>query len=101
LPSPLAIEEPEKAIYPGVLELLYYLFDEAACSYQVIISTQSADLLTSFPADSLRVVEKEHGDTKIGPISDHQYKSISENIFSAGALMRAVGLTIRDDSSQE
>ena len=91
-PSPLAIEEPEKGIYSSALALCSDLLQEATLRYQVLTSTHSPDLISELPVDTLRVVEKEHGITKIGPLSDHQQEAIIERIFSAGALMRIEGL---------
>lgn len=91
-PSPLAIEEPEKALYPDGLELLCGLLQAAADSCQVIVTTHSPDLITYLPADALQVVEKVDGITKVGPLSQSQYDAIAEDIFSPGALMRIEGL---------
>jgi len=90
--SPLIIEEPEKALYPDALAVCSDVLQEAAFSYQVLITTLSPDLITELPLDSLRVVEKENDLTKIGPISNHQYEAIEDQLFSAGALMRIEGL---------
>ena len=57
--SPLMIEEPEKALYSDVLVVCSDVLQEAAFSYQVLITTLSPDLITELPLDSLRVVEKE------------------------------------------
>jgi predicted ATPase len=91
-PSPLAIEEPEKGLYPDGLALLCGLLQGAADSYQVLVTTHSPDLITYLPADTLQVVEKVNGITKVGPLSKSQYDAIAENIFSPGALMRIEGL---------
>lgn len=91
-PSLLAIEEPEKELYLDGLALCSEVFQEAAWRYQVMLTTHSPDLINYFPADTIRVVEKENGTTKVGPISDHQYKSMAENLFLAGGLMRIQGL---------
>ncbi len=91
-PSPLAIEEPEKGIYSSALALCSDLLQEATLRYQVLTSTHSPDLISQLPVDTLRVVEKEDGITKIGPLSEHQHEAIVEQIFSAGALMRIEGL---------
>ena len=90
--SPLIIEEPEKALYSDAFAVCSDVLQEAAFSYQVLITTLSPDLITELPLDSLRVVEKENDLTKIGPISNHQYEAIEDQLFSAGALMRIEGL---------
>jgi predicted ATPase len=90
--SPLSIEEPETAIYPDALGMLYDVLREASVSYQVLLTTHSADLISYFPAESLRILNKEDGITKIGPLSKSQYEAITEKLFSPGALMRTLGL---------
>lgn len=67
-PSPLAIEEPEKGIYSSALALCSDLLQEATLRYQVLTSTHSPDLISQLPVDTLRVVEKEDGITKIGMV---------------------------------
>ncbi|MGB0385162.1 MAG: AAA family ATPase [Ardenticatenaceae bacterium] len=96
-PSLLSIEEAEKEIHPDALELLGDMLEVATDSYQVIITTHSPDLITYLPADSLRVVDKVAGLTKIAPISKEQYDTIAENIFSAGGLMRLEGLERKEE----
>ena len=91
-PSPLVIEEPEKEIFPDALAVCGDVLQEAALSYQVLVTTHSPDLIIYLPVDSLRVVERENGITKVGPLSDHQQEAIAENLFSPGALMRIQGL---------
>lgn len=100
-PSPLAIEEPEKAIYPDGLELLCGLLQAAADNYQVLVTTHSPDLITYLPAESLQVVEKINGITKVGPLSKSQHDAIAENIFSPGALMRIEGLEREIETIEE
>jgi predicted ATPase len=100
-PSPLVIEEPEKEIYPDALAVCSDVLQEAALSYQVLVTTHSPDLIIYLPVDSLRVVEKEPntGITKVGPLSEHQHEAIAENIFSPGALMRIQGLERKREES--
>lgn len=90
--SPLSIEEPETAIYPDGLGMLYDVLREASVSYQVLLTTHNADLISYFAPESLRILNKEDGITKIGPLSKSQYEAITEKLFSPGALMRIEGL---------
>jgi predicted ATPase len=92
-PRPLlTIEEPELNIHPGALEVLCDVIQEASLRSQVIVTTHSPDLVSHFPADALRVVEKVDGVTHIGRISETQYEAVTENLFTPGALMRIEGL---------
>jgi predicted ATPase len=92
--SLLAIEEPELSIHPGALAMLSDVIKEAATRSQIIITTQSPDLISRFSADQLRVVERVGGDTLIGPIDEGQRESINAQLFSAGDLLRIEGLHV-------
>ncbi len=96
--SLIAIEEPELSIHPGALAMLSEVIEEAATRSQVIITTQSPDLISRFSADQLRVVERVGTETQIGPIDEGQREAINAQLFSAGDLLRIEGLHV---SSQE
>ena len=88
----LAIEEPEIALYPFALTVLA---DELkACSQRrpVLVTTQSPDLIARVEAQSIRVVEKLDGVTRIGPIEASQRHIIDDELFNASDLLRIEGL---------
>jgi len=92
-PSPLSIEEPEKALYPGALAVLSDLLKDAAdYKSQILVTTHGTYFIDKLPLKSLLVVEKENGVTKIGPIMAYQQESIAEELFSPGELMQIEGL---------
>lgn len=95
----IAIEEPELSIHPGALAVLSEVIEEAATRSQVIITTQSPDLISRFGVDQLRVVEVVDGNTRIGPIEEGQREAINEQLFSAGDLLRIEGLHVSQDES--
>jgi predicted ATPase len=88
----LAIEEPELTLHPGALAVLSDVLGEVANRGQLLITTQSPDLIARFPADQLRVVEREEGLTRIGRIAEDQRQTINDKLFSAGDLLRIEGL---------
>lgn len=88
----LAIEEPELTLHPGALAILSDVLGEVAKRGQLLITTQSPDLIARFPADRLRVVERDKGLTRIGEIAEDQRQIISDELFSAGDLLRIEGL---------
>ena len=96
--SLVAIEEPELSIHPGALTTLCEVIEEAATRTQVLITTQSPDLISHFGVDQLRIVERIDGQTRIGPIDEVQRAAINDQLFSAGDLLRIEGLHV---SSQE
>jgi predicted ATPase len=86
--TPIGLEEPENALHPGALAVLSDVLREAALRNQIIITTQSPDLISHFTVDELRIVEREHGITQIGPIDEIQRETIEEELFSSSDLLR-------------
>ena len=92
LPSLLAIEEPELHLHPGAFRALAETIMEGAERTQVLITTQSPDLITEFDPKSLRIVEKREGKTEIGEIEAYQLEAINKELFTTGDLLRIEGL---------
>jgi predicted ATPase len=92
----IAIEEPELMIHPGALAVLSDIILEASHRGQIILTTHSPDLISRFPADSLRIVERIDEMTKIDPIRDDQLSVINDKLFSGGDLLRIEGLQRRE-----
>ncbi len=91
-PSLIGLEEPELAIHPGAMAVLADTMVEASERAQVLVATHSPDLIDRLPIESIRAVSAEDGSTKVGPITEHQLKSVRENLFSAGELHSMEGL---------
>ena len=60
-PSTIIIDEPELGLHPYAIHLLGALLRSASKRMQVIIATQSPQLLDEFSVDDLIVVELEDG----------------------------------------
>lgn len=88
----LALEEPELALHPGALAILSDEIKAASNRRQLLITTQSPDLIARFPAADLRVVERRGGVTHIAPLDETQRKVIEDQLFDAGELLRSEGL---------
>lgn len=96
IPWLVVIEEPEKAIHPGVLALLHGVMrvtSEVRC--QLIVTTHSPDLIDKASANDLRIVEMENGVTKIAPIDEADCEIIYKKLFSPGEIMRMGGFRAR------
>ncbi|MGH9825475.1 MAG: AAA family ATPase, partial [Blastocatellia bacterium] len=74
--SMIALEEPENALHPGALGVLGEVVREAARRNQILLTTQSPDLISSFGIDELRVVEKVNGLTQIARVEETQRQAI-------------------------
>jgi predicted ATPase len=92
----LVIEEPEVNIHPGILALLADLFREASQRYQILLTTHSPDLLDFLPPESFLVVDKQDGETRIGPMSEEQVQIVQKRLFTSGELFRVEGLHRQD-----
>jgi predicted ATPase len=68
-PATMLFDEPELGLHPYALTLLGNLFKQAAETYgstvqkQVIISTQSAPLLSEFAPEDVIIVERHNGES--------------------------------------
>jgi predicted ATPase len=86
----LMFEEPENGIYPGALRNLADEFNSApaASRGQVLLTTQSPELLDGFVAEQLRVVElDEHQTTKIAALDPDQAEAVRDRLLEPGELL--------------
>jgi predicted ATPase len=85
----LLFEHPESGLHPGALESLAYEFKACARDGrgQVILTTHSPQLLDYFPPESLRVVDVEKMETRIGPVAPEQLESLRERLLQPGELL--------------
>jgi predicted ATPase len=64
LPDTILIDEPELGLHPFAINLLADMLQEAATTKQVIVSTQSVELLNCFKAADVVVVQRD-GDASV------------------------------------
>ncbi|HEY2587648.1 MAG TPA: AAA family ATPase [Tepidisphaeraceae bacterium] len=86
----LMFEEPENGIYPGALRNLAEEFKSApsAARGQVLLTTQSPELLDGFAPEELRVVDlNEHQLTRIGPLDPDQADALRTQLLEPGELL--------------
>lgn len=57
-PNPILIDEPELGLHPYALTLLAEMLQQASDSRQVIVSTQSADLISQFAPEDVIVADR-------------------------------------------
>jgi len=63
LPDTVLIDEPELGLHPFAINLLADMLKQVAETKQVIVSTQSVELLNAFEPQDVVVVERENGAT--------------------------------------
>jgi len=91
LPVLLGVEEPETAIHVRALGLIVDFLLDAAEHAQVVLTTQSPDLLDLLPPDAVRVVTRGDGGTAVHPIDPVQ-RAVLRDGGGTGALLREQGL---------
>ena len=61
MPSSIIVDEPELGLHPYAINVLAELIKSASNQHQLIISTQSVELVNQFDVEDLIVVDKLHG----------------------------------------
>ena len=89
--SLVGIEEPEVALHPAAAGVLFDALTEASERVQVVVTSQSADLLDRDDVDPsiIRAVSSEEGLTVIGEVNAASLRALREHRFTAGELLRA------------
>jgi len=86
----VTIEEPERALHPAAVGVLFDAMIEASNERQVVVATQSPDLLDrrDVPAESILAVLGGSEGTQIGPIDESARQAMLNHLFTAGELVR-------------
>lgn len=87
----VAIEEPETALHPAGVGALYEALDDAAARTQVIVTSQSSDLLDSEYArlEHIRAVANVDGVTRIGEVDAAGRAIVGKGLMSISELHRS------------
>ncbi|MFF7647053.1 AAA family ATPase [Streptomyces canus] len=87
----VAIEEPEVSLHPPMLGALYDALAAAARNTQIMVTTQSADLLDNAAADPahLLVVRNDGSGTTLGPIDPAGRRLLADGILTLPELLRS------------
>lgn len=79
LPKLISIDEPELGLHPSAIALIIELCRSIARHTQIILSTQSTELLDHFSTDEVVVVERVEGETKLNRLSSTALKNWLED----------------------
>lgn len=74
LPRLISIDEPELGLHPAAIALIAELCRSISRHTQIILSTQSTELLDHFMADEVVVVERERGETSLKRLSENDLR---------------------------
>ena len=99
-PTLIELEEPEIALHPAAAGVLWDVLTDGAERAQVLVSTQSPDLLDrkDVPPDAILSVAMEAGRTEIAPISESSRQILQERLATPGELLRQNALSSIDQS---
>lgn len=85
LPSLILLDEPELGLHPSAITMLGALIKKASIRSQVIISTQSVNLVNEFEPKDIIVVENKNGQSSFTRLDNENLDSWLEN-YSIGEL---------------
>ena len=85
-PSTIIIDEPELGIHPFAIAILAEMIQKAAVHKQIIIATQSVELLDKFDVDDVIVVDNDENRSAFRRLEREQLKYWLENEYSLGDL---------------
>ncbi|MGN0877988.1 MAG: AAA family ATPase [Oligosphaeraceae bacterium] len=85
LPSAIILDEPELGLHPEALHILAELINLASRRTQVIVATQSSQLLDNFSFEDMVIVRRAHGETCFERLKEDDYKVWLDE-FSIGEL---------------
>jgi predicted ATPase len=88
LPSLILIDEPELGLHPFALNLLAGLLRSASKRTQIIVATQSVQLVNEFELSDLLVVEHAQGETLIRRLDAERFSAWLED-YTLGELWNA------------
>ena len=86
-PSSILIDEPELGLHPYAITVLASLLKSTALKKQIIISTQSVDLVSEFDPEDLVVVDRKEGESIFSRL---EYKKLKDWLqeYSLGELWK-------------
>lgn len=98
-PALIGFEEPELAVHPGALPVLFDFLVEASRRRQIILTTHSPELMDLFDIEDIRVVQRTGGVTTVSRVEERQRELVRRRLLSTSELLRAEGL--RPEGSPE
>ena len=87
MPATLLFDEPELGLHPYAIELLGALMKKTSFTHQLIVSTQSTELLNQFEASNLIVVDRENGQSTFRRLDEDELSEWLED-YSLGDLWK-------------
>lgn len=88
MPETILIDEPELGLHPYAISILASLMKKAAIEKQIIISTQSVELLNEFEAQDVIVVDHQGNHSTFNRLSPEQLQAWLDDDYTLGDLWK-------------
>jgi predicted ATPase len=85
-PATIIIDEPELGLHPFAITIFVEMVQKAAVNKQIIIATQSVELLDNFDVEDVVVVDNNENGTEFKRLDAEQLKLWLENDYTLGEL---------------
>ena len=86
LPNVILLDEPELGLHPSAVNLVGGLINSMSVNRQVVVATQSPQLVDCFDLDQICVLNLDDGQTRIRQIGLDEYRIWLDDGFSPGEL---------------
>lgn len=86
LPKIVLLDEPELGLHPAAVELIGHLIDRMGMDRQVVVATQSAELVDVFDLKQIVVLDLDDGRTIFRQLNLDEYRVWLENDYTTGEL---------------
>ena len=86
LPSVILLDEPELGLHPAAVDLIGQMICRVGIDRQVIVATQSPELVDSFGLDRLAVLDLTDGATEVRQLNRNEYQQWLEDEYSPSEL---------------
>ena len=87
-PDTILIDEPELGLHPYAISLLAALVKKASLEKQVILSTQSVELLNEFAAKDIIVVNQQEGASVFNHLDEEELSDWLAEDYTLGELWK-------------
>lgn len=87
-PATIILDEPELGLFPQAMVYLVEMIESAGNEGQVVVSTQSADLVDEFSPEDIIVVEDRGNGTEFRRLETNRLKEWLENDYTMGQLWK-------------
>ena len=85
-PATIIVDEPELGLHPYAITVFSEIVRKAAINKQIILSTQSVELLNQFEVEDVIVVERGNKGSKFERLKSNDLKEWLENEYTLGEL---------------